>query len=240
MSPLVRNRRWVPRSSRFHWTRSRRPAGRQPSLPSPDQCPHTPRVLRPSCPGDKHLTGPLEALPSTEELCQRGSSQSVGRDRGEQNEDCLALSDVDVLRLVDKPEMPAKRSPLVLRHLSVGQQERELEGFCQADELELRRGRQRIAGVPVIERSAEAHVGRALRHEQMFPWPSTCSVPWGCLSGFIREALDGERPADRGLSFNGAAGREAPLGVEVAGARATLSQNEPGGLEVPGSNPGPD
>jgi hypothetical protein len=40
----------------------------------------------------KYLTGPLEALPSTEELCQRGRSQSVGRDRGEQNEYRLALS----------------------------------------------------------------------------------------------------------------------------------------------------
>jgi pimeloyl-ACP methyl ester carboxylesterase len=62
----------------------------------------------------------------------------------------LALSDIDVLRLVDKAEMPAKRSPLVLRQLTVGQQERELEGFCQADELELRRGRQRFGDVPSI------------------------------------------------------------------------------------------
>jgi hypothetical protein len=56
------------------------------------------RVLRASRPGDKYLTGPLDALPSTEEPCQRGRSQSVGRDRGEQNEYRLALSDVDVLR----------------------------------------------------------------------------------------------------------------------------------------------
>jgi hypothetical protein len=44
-------------------------------------------------------------LPSPEELCQRGRSQSVGRDRGEQDEYRLALSDVHVLRLVDtRPE----------------------------------------------------------------------------------------------------------------------------------------
>jgi hypothetical protein len=139
--------------------------------------------LRPSRPGDKYLTSPLEALPSTEELCQRGRSQSVGRDRGEQNEYRLALSEVDVLRLVDKPEMPAKRSPLVLRQLSVGQQERELEGFCQADELELRRGRQRLGDIPAIERSAEAVVSRALRgHERMFAWRSRSNRPNAIVS----------------------------------------------------------
>jgi hypothetical protein len=128
-----------------------------------------PSPLSLSRPGDKYLTGPLEAPPSTEELCQGDRSKSVGWDRGEQNEHCLALSDVDVLRLVDKPEMPAKRSPLVLRQLSVGQQERELEGFCQADELKLRRGRQRFGDVPTIQRSAEAVVSGALRsHERMF------------------------------------------------------------------------
>jgi hypothetical protein len=79
----------------------------------------------------------LESAPSAQELCHRGRSQSIGRDRREQNEYRLALSDVDVLRLVDKAEMPAKRSSLVLRQLSVDQQEREREGFCQADELEL-------------------------------------------------------------------------------------------------------
>jgi hypothetical protein len=118
---------------------------------------------------NKNFARLLESAPSAQEFCQRGGSQSVGRDRGEQNEYRLALSDVDVPRFVDKPDMPAKRSPLELRQLSVGQQEREFEGFCQADELELRRGRQRFGDVPMIERSAETMVGRALgRHERMF------------------------------------------------------------------------
>jgi hypothetical protein len=51
---------------------------------------------------NKNFARLLESAPSAQEFCQRGGSQSVGRDRGEQNEDRLALSDVEVLRLVPR------------------------------------------------------------------------------------------------------------------------------------------
>jgi hypothetical protein len=48
------------------------------------------------------------------------------------------------------------------------EQERELKGFGQADELELGRGRQRFGDVLAIKRTAEAVGSRALRgHERM-------------------------------------------------------------------------
>jgi hypothetical protein len=39
----------------------------------------TPSPLSPARPGDKYLASPVVAPPYTEELCQRGRSQSVGR-----------------------------------------------------------------------------------------------------------------------------------------------------------------
>lgn len=72
--------------------------------------------------------------------------------------------------------MPAIRDAVVFLRLLVGEQERELESFCQADELELGGGRQSL-GVPAVEGSAETHVGRALSgHERMFAYP----VPDAC------------------------------------------------------------
>jgi hypothetical protein len=53
--------------------------------------------------------------------------------------------------------MPAKRSSLKTRRL-LGEQEAELQGFGQADALELRGGRKSFGDAPAIERSAEAVV----------------------------------------------------------------------------------
>jgi hypothetical protein len=64
---------------------------------------------------------------------------------------------------------PSAGRSLVLVRRPVREEQRQLEGFRAADELELGSTRQRLRDVAPIESSAEAHISRALsRHEQMF------------------------------------------------------------------------
>jgi hypothetical protein len=72
-------------------------------------------------------------------------------------------------RTLGKAGVSAKGGALVPRFLALSEQERELERLREADELELRRRRERIRDVAAIKSTAEARIGRALRgHEQMF------------------------------------------------------------------------
>jgi hypothetical protein len=87
-------------------------------------------VLRRPRPAHKSLGDSLARSSPAQELGEGGGCHAIGRDRGEEGEHRQALAEVDVLRLLEEARVPAKRSPLVLRQLSVRQQERELEGFC--------------------------------------------------------------------------------------------------------------
>ena len=76
-----------------------------------------------------------------QKLGKRRSGQRVGGNRNQEGEHRLALADVDVLRLLDEANVPAKRCPVVLLEVPVREKEGQLEGFCEAHELELCGGR---------------------------------------------------------------------------------------------------
>jgi hypothetical protein len=92
--------------------------------------------LSSSRPANKGLGASLEAPPPAEKLGQRSRCPSVRRDRREQSEHRDALADVDILRFVGKASVPAKGGALVLRILSVSEQEGELERLGKPDEPE--------------------------------------------------------------------------------------------------------
>jgi hypothetical protein len=139
------------------------------TTPSSRTRPNCLREISLSAPGDKCLAWTFYPAPAAQELGEGRGRETVHRDRREESEHRLALPHADVVRLVDEANVPAHRSPLVLLLIRVSEEERELERFCESDELELGHGGQRFGDVPPIERSTEAHEGRALRgHEQMF------------------------------------------------------------------------
>ena len=73
--------------------------------------------------------------------------------------------------------MPAQRGSWELLGRLIAEQEAKLEGFAEADVVELRSRGKRLGDIAVIESAAEAHVGRALRgHEQMFALTEACGL----------------------------------------------------------------
>jgi hypothetical protein len=118
---------------------------------------------------NKSLGDSLARASPPEKLGERGSSQAVRRDRGEECEHRLALAEVDVRDFLCEAEVPASGRPLVLLRLVPCEEECELERRRQPDELQLRGGREGFRDVAAIEGSTETHVSRALgRHEHMF------------------------------------------------------------------------
>src|SRR3954463_1008677 len=132
------------------------------------------QVLRLSRPRDKSLSDALTGSPPAEKLGQSRSGKAVHRDHSEEGEHGQALAQVDVRDLLRKADVPASRRPLEFLRLTVGEEQRELERLREANELELRRGRESLRDVRAVEGSAEAHVSRALGvHERMFARPSS-------------------------------------------------------------------
>jgi hypothetical protein len=98
----------------------------------------------------------------------RGLLGSSASERPEAGEDGLRFVEVDTACLTAVPRVPADRRPLELHRLAVAQKQDELEGFAQADVLELRgrgEGDRRVTGV---ERATEPREGRSRRHERLF------------------------------------------------------------------------
>jgi hypothetical protein len=77
--------------------------------------------------------------PGGEEFGKRLCGGPVSGDRGEQGENGKALAEVDVFGVVDEANVPANGGPLVPLRVLVGEEQSELEGIRQRDELELRR-----------------------------------------------------------------------------------------------------
>ena len=98
-------------------------------------------VLRRPRPAYKSLGDLLAGSSPAEELGEGGGGQAIGRDRGEEGEHRQALAEVEVLRLLEEASVPAQRSAVVLLEVPISKEEGQLERFCKADELELRRSR---------------------------------------------------------------------------------------------------
>jgi hypothetical protein len=65
-------------------------------------------------------------------------------------------------------------APLVLRRVTISEEQGELKCFDESDDLDLRSGGERFGDIPTIERPAETVISRALRgHERMFAQPRT-------------------------------------------------------------------
>jgi hypothetical protein len=123
-----------------------------------------------SRPGDKYLTSLLETTAASEELRQRCRRKPAHRDESKEGKNCLALPHLHLRNLPHEACVPTKRRPLVLRWVTIGEEQGELERFYEPDDLDLRSRAERFGDVPTIECSAEAVVSRALRgHERMFP-----------------------------------------------------------------------
>jgi len=79
-------------------------------------------VLRLPRPADKCL--PSSPQSPAEELCERSGSKPVDGDRHEEREHGLALTDVDVFRLLDEADMPTKRSTVEPFEVAVSEEQR--------------------------------------------------------------------------------------------------------------------
>jgi hypothetical protein len=131
---------------------------------------HAARVLRLSRPCHKYLAGPLEPTAASEELRKRCRRKPAHRDESKKGKNRLALPHLDLRNLPHEACVPAKRCPLVLRRVTISEEQGELKCFNEADDLDFRSRGERFGDIPVIERSAETVVSRALRgHERMFP-----------------------------------------------------------------------
>jgi len=104
--------------------------------------------------------------PAAEELGKRRSGLAVRWNRSEESEHGLALSQIQVRHFLQEPRVPTTCGSLVLIQLLVCEQQRQLECFSEANELEFRGNRKRLRDVPTIKSSTEAHVRRTLNgHE---------------------------------------------------------------------------
>ena len=82
------------------------------------------------------------------------------------------------------------------------------------DELELRRGRERLSDVAAVEGSAKTHVGRALSgHERMFPCLSTLRKNRSLGLHAFAHAYYGGRPERRRDPFRSARAVGAATGL---------------------------
>ena len=108
-------------------------------------------VLRRPRPTNKSLCDPLAGSSPAKELGKGGGGKAVRRDRGEKGEHGQALAEVDVRDLLREATVPTGCRPLVLLRLAIREEEGKLECLRQGDELELRRGRERLRDVPTVE-----------------------------------------------------------------------------------------
>jgi hypothetical protein len=76
----------------------------------------------PPRPADKSLGDPLAGSSPAKELGERSGGQAIRRDRGEKDEHGEALAEIDVVRLLEKANVPAHRGPLVLVLVPVSKQ----------------------------------------------------------------------------------------------------------------------
>jgi len=86
---------------------------------------------------EQGLGDALAGSPATQELGQGGSAQPVGRDRSEERECGLTLTQADVRHLLEKAYVPAGGGPIVLLRFIVSEKKGELERLGEADELKL-------------------------------------------------------------------------------------------------------
>jgi hypothetical protein len=114
------------------------------------------KVLRPSRPGDKYLAGPLETTAASEELCKRCRRQPAHRHESKEGQNRLALPHLHLRNLAHEACVPTKRRPLVLRRVTISEEQGELECFNESDDLDLRSRGERFGDIPTIERSAES------------------------------------------------------------------------------------
>jgi hypothetical protein len=75
------------------------------------------------------------------------------------------------LCLLDEANVPAQGSAVVLLEVSGSEEESYLQRFSEADEVELRGGRECFRDVAAVQGSTETHARRALSdHERMFAY----------------------------------------------------------------------
>jgi hypothetical protein len=110
----------------------------------------------------------------------------VARDESQEGKDRLALPHLHLRNLPHEACVPTKRRPLVLRRVTISEEQGELKCFNEPDDLDLRSGGERFGDIPTIERSAEAHVSGALEgHEQMFPRRSRSGSKFPAKTGLL-------------------------------------------------------
>ena len=126
-------------------------------------------IRRVRSPPDQDFARPLEP-PSNKRPKRSGRSlRSSPRQAGQAGEHRLCFLEPDVRNLSAIAGVPAQRRPPEPSRV-VDQEQDELEGVWEADEVELSGRSQGNRWVAGVEGAAEAAVGRALRgHEQMFP-----------------------------------------------------------------------
>jgi hypothetical protein len=100
----------------------------------------TAATLRASRPRDKHLAGPLETTAASEELRKRCRRKPAHRDESKEGKNRLALPHLHLRNLPHKACVPTKSRPLVLRRVTISEEQGELESFNEPDDLDLRSG----------------------------------------------------------------------------------------------------
>jgi hypothetical protein len=95
-------------------------------------------VLRLSRPVDKYLADPLETTAASEELRKRCRRQPAHRDESKEGKNRLALPHLHLWNLPHEACVPTKRRPLVLRWVTISEEQGELERFNESDDLDLR------------------------------------------------------------------------------------------------------
>ena len=81
-------------------------------------------ALRRPRPAHKGLTRSLARPPAAEKFGEGSGGEAVDRNRRKEGDHRLALTDVDVLRLLDEANVPAQRGPVVLLEVSISEQTR--------------------------------------------------------------------------------------------------------------------
>jgi hypothetical protein len=116
-----------------------------------------------------YLAGSLETTAASEELRKRCRRKPAHRDESKEGKNRLALPHLHLRNLPHEACVPTKSRPLVLRRVTISEEQGELECFRQPDALEFRGRGESLGRVAPIECSAEAVVSRALgSHERMF------------------------------------------------------------------------